>query len=129
MSEREEFVRFLHKMDLEVDPQGGCAICLDGQRDIYLTLNHNHHLVASTILGTTAPSKYRELLFLSALKKNEEYPRVGIFSYDAQTSEWIFFQEIPFGKISSESCHSFLFHFGECAGNYTLSLNRGELFS
>lgn len=129
---RRELLVWLESQGLTIDEHGGCAIFFEDKVQLYLTVDRREFFILSAHLGIVPPGRYRENLFASALQKNESYTekgRIGIFGYDQESSEMLFFQQAPLGMWDAEGMEELLSFFGKSAIKYQDCLARGSSFS
>ncbi len=96
---------------LKPDANNSCLIKYpdDIQIQIELERKLGEDLILGTDFGEIPVGKYREDLFLEALKWNGmPLPRYGIFAYSKPTGHLVLFEKFPLGQFSPEKFIEYL---------------------
>lgn len=115
--------------DLHPDKNNSCLIRLKGGLEIQIEMDKEQkNLIIGSDLGPVIEGKYRESVFLEALKSNGlPAPRWGDFAYSENTDHLILFHTFHTDHLTGEKVADFLTHFLEKAFHWKELLSRNEV--
>lgn len=110
----EEVGKILEVPDLHSDTHNSCLIKFKEGIEVQIEIDKHTEdfLIIGTDLGEIPAGKYRENIFLEALKANGmPYPRWGNFAYSAQTQHLMLFEMLSLHDLTGGQIASFLSQF------------------
>lgn len=122
----EELSKILSE-DLYVDKNHACVIVYDDVLKVQLELDESGQnlIVFSSIIALT-PGKFRENVLLGALKANNEFPYVAIFSFFEPDSSLALHNFLDFSSLKAEVLASYLSTFVEICFLYRNAINANQ---
>jgi hypothetical protein len=115
-------------LPLYVDANHACAIQI--RRGLIVQLQPDppqEHLLLLSKIGEIPPGKFRELVFVEALKANGmPDPIVGIFSFASKTGHLVLFQRYPFDILTGERTAALIVPFLQKAEQWKGALESGR---
>ena len=113
-------------MDLLVDKNRACSILFDDiEVQLELDQSSENLLVFTSIIEIPA-GKYREKVLLDALKANDLFPYVAIFSYFEPDASLAMHNFLDFASLKTDVLTSYLTTFAELAKNYKQAIEHGQ---
>lgn len=113
-------------LDLHVDKNRACSILFE-DIEVQLELDESsENLIVFSSIAEILAGKYREKVLLDALKANNEFPYIAIFSYfeiDASLSMHNF---LSFEHLNADILSSYLTTFVELAKKYKKAITSGQ---
>jgi len=115
------------EIDLQLDTNGACSILYEDNLAVQLELDSTlENLIVFSSLFTLAPGKFREDVLLNALKANNTFPYVAIFSYFEPDNSLAFHNFLKFETLSVDILVSYLSTFVELASRYKKAIEQGN---
>lgn len=114
---------------LAPDANNSCLVKFKGGIQIQLEMDKaGEYLVLGTDLGAISPGKYRENIFIEALKANgAPGVRYGVFAYSKQTDHLILFEMFNLRDLHATKVVEFFPGFIQKAKVWKEALERGEV--
>jgi len=113
-------------IDLLVDKNRACSILFDDiEIQLELDATAENLIVFSSIYEIPA-GKFREKALLDALKANNQFPYIAIFSYFEPESSIAMHNFLDFGSLNADILASYLTIFVDLAKKYKQVLQRGQ---
>lgn len=112
--------------DLLVDKNRACSILFDNI-EVQLELDQSsENLIIFSSIAEIPAGKYREKVLLDALKANNQFPYISIFSYFEPDASLSMHNFLDFTTLNADILESFLSTFVELAQKYKTALERGQ---
>lgn len=113
--------------DLYVDKNKACVISYDDVLKVQLELDQSsQNLIVFSSITTLAPGKFRENVLLDALKANNEFPYVAIFSFFEPDSSLALHNFLDFPSLKADVLASYLSTFVEICFLYRSAINANQ---
>lgn len=114
---------------LHPDANNSCLLKLHGNIEVQLEIDREgKYLIAGSELGLVSPGRYRENLFLAALKANDlPYPRYGTFAYSRQSGQMVLFEMFDIKDLTGQKIADFLPQFLIKIRIWKEAIQRGEI--
>lgn len=114
--------------DLHPDRNHTCLISMPNGIKVQLEMHsRSQEFVIGADLGQIPPGRYRENLFLEALRANGMANHVGVLAYSAKTDHLILFQTIHLKDLTGERIASDMTPFLEKAQLWKEAMEKGEI--
>jgi hypothetical protein len=114
--------------DLHSDRNSSCLIDMGKGIKIQLEIHsRKEEFVLGADLGPIPPGRYRENLFIEALKANGMTNNVGVLAYSAKTDHLILFQTLNLRDLTGERIASEMGLFLEKAKIWKEAMEKGEI--
>lgn len=126
----QELGRAIDIPKLKPDVNNSCIIRFRKQGDIRVQIEldpEGTNVIIGTDLGNVAPGRYRESIFIEALKSNGITPRHGIFAYSRKADHLVLFEKMPIQELTGDKVADFLKLFLEKAKVWKEALSRNEV--
>lgn len=113
--------------DLYVDKNGACVIVYDDVIKVQLELDKSsQNLIVFSSVSPLPPGKFRENVLLDALKENEKFPYIAIFSFFEPDSSLALHNFLDFANLKADVLASYLSTFVELCFLYRNAINSGQ---
>lgn len=110
-----------------IDKNRACSIIFDEKIILQLELDENlENLIVFSSVCPLAPGKFRENVFLEALKENNKFPYIAIFAYYEADNSLAMCNYLPFDTLNPEILSSYLSTFIDLAFLYQEAISRGQ---
>jgi Tir chaperone protein (CesT) family len=114
--------------DLHADRNNTCLISMPNGVKIQLEMHsRTQEFVLGSDLGQIPPGRYRENLFIEALRSNGMPNHVGILAYSAKNDHLILFQTINLKDLTGERIATDMSPFIEKAKIWQEAMEKGEI--
>lgn len=126
----EEMGKVLEIPDLHPDSNNSCLIKFKDGLQIQFELDRQsgEFLIIGTDFGEVAAGKYRENIFLEALKANgRPLPRNGTLAFSVQANHLIMFEMLPINELRGSAVAEFLVPFSAKARIWKEAVERGVM--
>lgn len=113
-------------IDLHVDKNRACSILFDNVI-VQLELDDtSENLIVFSSIAELASGKYREKVLLQALKANNLFPYIAIFSFFEIDSTLAMHNFLNFNELNADILDSYLTTFVELAQKYKQAIESGQ---
>lgn len=118
-----------YHLTLKADQNNSCLFNLPNGLSIQMEIDpKNEFYIIGSDLGEVPIGKYRENLFLAALKTNAfPPPQIGAFAYSRQKNHLVLHAMIPLPEITGEKILNILRPFLEKAWVWKSAITNGEI--
>lgn len=125
----QELSRIIGASNLQPDSNNVCLIRFKGNIEVQLELDRsNLHFLLTCDLGSVPIGRYRETIFLEALKSNGlPPPHHGVFAYSKQADHLILFQMLALKDLTGAKIGDALAPFLEKARVWKSAIEKGEI--
>lgn len=124
----EEVGHALKISDLHSDRNNTCLINMANGVKIQLEMHaRNQEFVIGADLGLIPPGRYRENIFLEALKSNGMANHVGVLAYSAKNDHLILFEILNLKDLTGERIASDITPLVEKAKIWKEAMEKGEI--
>ena len=104
-----------------------CQLRVDEKLHVQLLFEEERsRILIGTFLGEVAAGRFREDVFIAALKMNDVFPRIGTFAYVERNNQIALFTHMPL-PIQNSLFISFLMQFIDYAEVWRSALERGRI--
>lgn len=126
----QELGALLQIPDLHPDANNSCLIKFKDDLLVQLELDRQgQYLIVGSNLGEVPVGRYRENLFIEALKANglPTFPHYGTFAYSKHANQLVLFEMFPVRDLSSAKLGEFLPKYIEKAKIWKEAIARGDV--
>jgi hypothetical protein len=124
----QELGKLLKISDLQPDGNNSCLIKFPGKISVQIEQDKNPlYLLICCELGVISPGRYRENVFIEAMKSNGLLPpRHGDFAFSTVADKLILQEMVPLQSMNGDRLHALLLPFVEKARYWQEALAKGE---
>ncbi len=113
--------------ELHVDKHGACLINFDEKIKVQLELDKSsQNLIVFSPICQLPPGKFRENVFLDALKENNKFPYIATFSYFEKENSLAIFNFFHLNSLKSQMLASYLTIFVDLVKLYQDAILHGQ---
>lgn len=111
------------------DANHSCLIRLPNRLEVHVEIDRTGtKMILGTYLGQLPPGRYRELVFVEALRMNGlPPPHAGTFAYNSKTDQLVLFRWIDLHDMSGEKIAKLLKPFSERGAQWSEAINAGRV--
>ena len=115
--------------DLKLDSNNTCLIKFETGLEVHIEpYESDDFLLICTDFGTITAGRYREDVFLEALKANGlHHPRWGTFACSNQSDHFLLFELLPIKDLNGEKIANFLYSFMDKANYWKNNIDEGRV--
>ncbi len=115
-------------IDLHIDKNGACSILFDESIIVQLELDEtSENLIVFSSIAEIPAGKYREKVLLAALKANNQFPYIAIFSYFEPEASLAMHNFLNFSTLTADILASYLTTFVDLAIKYKKAIESGQI--
>ena len=111
-----------------VNAKGLCQININNQLHVQISNESDKdRILVATFISDVPPGKFKENIFLEALKANQPFPRLGTFAYSEKNNQLAFFSHVYYRNLNGDTLADFLEKFIEKALSWKIGIETGHL--
>jgi len=112
---------------LHLDENRACMLSFDEKINVQLELDKDlENLLVFCCICTLPPGRFRENVFLEALKENDKFPYIATFAYFEKENSLAMYNFLYVANLNVEILSSYLKTFVDLAFLYYEAISRGQ---
>lgn len=116
------------QIELHIDHNGACLIDFDEKIKVQLELDQSEeNLIVFCSIAPITPGKFKENVFIDALKENDKFPYIATFAYLEKENSLVMFEYLYFPDLKADILASYISTFSEIALLYHDALIHGQI--